>query len=47
MIAVLTRAFRSAYQVRFENGLSENEIVGVYFGPSPESCAPTAMKSSI
>ena len=46
MIAVLTRAFRSAYQVRFENGLSENEIVGVYFGPSP-SCAPTAMKSSI
>jgi isopentenyl-diphosphate delta-isomerase len=31
--ADLARAFRSEYAVRFDNGLAENEIVGVYVGP--------------
>jgi isopentenyl-diphosphate delta-isomerase len=31
--APLTRRFRTTYAVTFENGLAENEIVEVYFGP--------------
>jgi isopentenyl-diphosphate Delta-isomerase len=31
--AALARAFRSEYAVTFDNGLGENEIVGVYAGP--------------
>ena len=31
--AELSRAGRAAYSVRFDNGLSENEIVNLYVGP--------------
>jgi isopentenyl-diphosphate delta-isomerase len=38
--AELTFAFRSRYSVRFDNGLSENEIVNVYCGPLTEELRP-------
>lgn len=31
--AALTRAFQTEYYARFDNGLSENEIVSIYVGP--------------
>jgi isopentenyl-diphosphate delta-isomerase len=36
----LTFGFRTRYYATFPNGLVENEIVYVYFGPAPETVRP-------
>lgn len=44
--APLRYAFRARYCTRLPNGLTENEIVYVYFGPAPAAFAPAPAEVS-
>lgn len=44
LTADLVRSFRTAYRAELENGLSENEIVDVYFGRLEAKCEPNPLE---
>lgn len=45
-VAALRFGFRARYCTSLENGLTENEIVYVYFGPAPAALAPNPLEVS-